>query len=635
MDVVCTAGHVDHGKSTLVRALTGMEPDRFDEERRRGLTIDLGFAWAELSAGGRARTVAFVDLPGHQRFIANMLAGAGPAEVALFVVAADEGWKPQSQEHLEILDVLGIASGVVCVTKVDAVTPTRVEEVTSDLRTRLATSSLADAPVVAVSAQTGDGLDELRSALLDVLEQRHSMISTGPPRLWVDRVFTVKGAGTVVTGTLTGGRLHVGDAVELRPGAHRGRVRGLQSLEQVVPTAAAGDRVAVNITGAGVGQITRGQVLTTSEAAPATPAIDVWLRTVGDRVAGRRGAWHVHAGSGRWTGRLRPYGAAQVQDEGFARIALDAEAPLQPGDGFVLREAGSRTTVGGGIVLDTDPPQVRGAAARARRVAALQERLSALRRNDRAALLALAVREHGVLAAAEAAGRAGLPVAAVPEAARAHGLLPLGNGFADAAAAARWGGAVAEALREYHGTHPLERAAPRDVALTAATAAGCPPSYVAPLLVVLGQMQRIVAEGTGLRLPDHGVALSPADQQAKDRLLSALNRTPFAPPGLHEAATAAGASPALLRELEVAGDLVRLGPDLVMTSAAVRQAATELQGLYARTGPLTAAQAKQAWGTSRKFALPLLEELDRRGITRRNGDVRDVIIPNPLPPSDR
>ena len=633
MDVVCTAGHVDHGKSTLVRALTGMEPDRFAEEQRRGLTIDLGFAWASMTAGGRTRTVAFVDLPGHERFIANMLAGAGPLEVALFVVAADEGWKPQTAEHLEILDVLGVATGVVAITKIDGVDAARIAAVQAEIAKRLDGTSLEGARMVAVSARTGHGLDDLRDALLTAVEQRKTQTPLGLPRLWIDRAFSIKGAGTVVTGTLTGAPLRVGDEVLVRPNGPAGRIRGLQSLQQPVSAAQVGDRVAVNLAAIAKEDVGRGQVLTTRDAA--TTRADVVLRTLGDRVAGRRGAWHLHAGSGRWTVQLRPFEGPAIAGSGYATVTFDAPAPLQPGDRFVVRDAGSATTVGGGVVLDADPPATRGTRQREARLEALQRRHRAVEAGDRSELLALHVRERGVVAAAAAATGLGLPLNVANAAAKEQGLLPLGNGWADPAAVAGWSVAITTALQQYHRTHPLDRSAPRAVATGAAVAGGCPPAYTADLLTLLVRLQRVLSEGTGVRHPDHGVTLSAPDQQARDRLIAALEKQAFAPPRLSEAVQAAAASPALVRELETSGLLVRLGPDLAVTPTTVEKAHALLHRQFTASGPLTAAEAKVALGTSRKYALPLLEELDRRGITRRNGDVRDVTEPRPLPPTDR
>ena len=624
MDVVCTAGHVDHGKSTLVRALTGMDPDRFEEERRRGLTIDIGFGWTAMHAGEAERTVAFVDLPGHERFIANMLAGAGPAEAALFVVAADEGWKRQSAEHLDILDLLDIRCGVIAITKTDAVAHDRLRDVRADVAQRVAGTSLARAPIVAVSAATGDGLDALRAALVTALGARSRSRASGAARLWVDRAFTITGAGTVVTGTLAGGALQVGDEVQVAPAGRRARVRGLQSLKVAVQRADAGDRVAVNVTGVDRDHVTRGDVVGHVEGTAAATTVDVWLRTVAGEQVSRRGAWHLHAGTGEWTVKVQPLDTTTLEGDGYARLLLETPAPLAIGDRVLLRDAGRRTTVAGGRVLDTAPLPLRGGRARAIRVEQLAARRAALVDHDMAVMLRLHVAERGACPVTDITRALGIAPAAIGAIAREAKVLPLGAAVADPAAAARWGGAVGDALRRHHAEHPVDRGAPKDVALRAADAAGCPPAFAPDLLTVLVRTGRVVAEGAGVRLPEHTVRLSSRHQRAADALVAALAQAPFSPPRLSEATAAAGADAALVKELEAAGTIVRLGPDLAMTAEALEEAAILLRARYAAAGPLTAAAAKETLGTSRKYALPLLEELDRRGITRRNGDVRDV-----------
>ena len=622
MDVVCTAGHVDHGKSTLVRALTGMEPDRFDEEQRRGLTIDIGFAWTALPDGDATRTVAFVDLPGHERFIGNMLAGAGPVESTLFTVAADEGWKPQSSEHRDILDLLDVRAGVIAITKTDAASPEQLTATRASVADEVAGTSLAGLPIVAVSAVSGSGLDELRDVLLRALAERRGARTSGRPRLWVDRSFSIKGAGTVVTGTLIGGDVSVGADLVVMPGRRRVRVRGLQSLQQQVTHAAAGDRVAVNLSGIDRDAVGRGDLLTVPDVAPATTLLDAEVRTVDGAQIGRRGAWHLHAGSGEWPVSVRPLEQGPLAGGGYVRLLVDRPAPVAVGDRFVLRDAGRRSTVAGGVVLDTQPPAVRGARQRSARVAQLQARAGALAAGDWAALLTLHVQERDIVAAPEAAAAVGLTAADADQAARAAALVPVGSAWAHPRAVGAWAAAVREALTAFHRAHPDERSAPRDLALRSATTAGCPPWAATDLVGILVRTGRAAIEGAGLRLPDHGVQLTPQQQQARLALLSSLERSPFAPPPLAEAATAAGVGPTLLKEMEAAGDIVRLDKDLAMTAAAVTQAAALLRERFLASGPFTAAQAKETLQTSRKFALPLLEELDRRGSTRREGDIR-------------
>lgn len=619
MRVICTAGHVDHGKSTLVKALTGMEPDRFAEEQQRGLTIDLGFAWSDIGD----HTVAFVDLPGHERFVGNMLAGAGAVDLALFVVAADEGWMPQSQEHLDILDLLGVRHGLVAITKGDTVDAETREMAEELAREQLGGSAFADVDVVTVSAVTGEGLDRLAARLAAVLDAAPPPADEGRPRLWVDRAFTVRGAGTVVTGTLSGGSLALGDDVAVLPAERSARVRGLQSLKADVGEVAPGSRVAVNLSGLDRGEVSRGDALGKASQWTAVRAFDAWARALPGAAIDRKGAWHVHAGSGERLARLFPIEGAAMET-GFVRVEIDGALPLAAGDRFVLREAGRQATIGGGVVLDADPPNRPRGRQRSARAEALATRHEALRAGDRARLLACHVAERGAAAAARTAAVTGMTAEAAAAAAAEHSLATLGAAWAHPDAVARWTSAVTEALAEYHRAHPVDRAAPKDVAARAARAAGCPQMLLDDLLVALVREGTLAAEGPRLRNPDHAVRLDAAQEQARTTLLDALAASPFAPPRLEEAATAAGASAALVRELEAAGDLVRLTPDLAVTGGAVDEALERLRGAYAAEGPLTAARAKEVLDTSRKFAVPLLEELDRRGATRREGDRRHV-----------
>jgi len=618
MRVVCTAGHVDHGKSALVRALTGMEPDRFAEERRRGLTIDLGFAWAPIAG----HTVAFVDLPGHERFIANMLAGAGAVDLALFVVAADEGWMPQSQEHLDILDLLGVSSGLVAVTKADTVDADTLGFASELITEQLAGSSLQGVPIVGVSATTGAGLDELRKLVGEVLDAAPAPVNRGRPRLWVDRSFSIRGAGTVVTGTLAEGTLRTGDELMVLPAARAVRVRAMECLKAPVSQAPPGSRVAMNLVGIERREVGRGDALGRHGQWLAASRIDAWVRALPGYEIGKRGAWHVHAGSGEWLARITPVAGKPIADDGFISIELEGAAPLCAGDRFVLREAGRRATVGGGVVLDPDALPRRRGVQRAARVEELGRRLAAL--DDRATLLALHVTERGGAHAARAAAAVGLASDELAGAIEQHRLLVLGSALAAPEAAARWSAAVTAALQAHHRANPVERVAAKDLAARAAVTAGCPPQLAGHLLDALARSGTIVAEGPGLRHPDHAVRLDPAQAEARRSLLAVLDTTRFNPPALGAAAAQAGASPALLRELEAAGDLVRLGPDLAMSAGTITAAIARLQTAFAAEGALTAARAKEVLGTSRKYALPLLEELDRRGATRRRGDVRDV-----------
>lgn len=333
MHVIATAGHVDHGKSTLLRALTGMEPDRWAEERRRGMTIDLGFAWTTLEEG---ETVAFVDVPGHERFLGNMLAGIGPAPAVMFVVAADEGWKPQSAEHLAALDALGVSHGVLVISRSDLARP---GPALASARQELASTSLNGIESVCVSAATGAGMDDLRAALSRLVAALPPPDLAHPVRFWVDRAFTIHGAGTVVTGTLTAGTLAAGDHLAIAPGEHLVRIRGLESLKAPVSEARAVARVAVNLRHLQVSQVRRGSALLTVEAWEATSLVDIRASApLPPEVL-------VHVGSAAVGARVRPFGAD------VARLTLASPLPLWIGDRLLLRDPGSRR-----IVESSAPP---------------------------------------------------------------------------------------------------------------------------------------------------------------------------------------------------------------------------------------------------------------------------------------
>jgi len=613
MHVICTAGHVDHGKSSLVSALTDMQPDRFAEEQQRGLTIDLGFAWFDLDD---EHTIAFVDLPGHERFIGNMLAGAGPIEVALLVVAANEGWMPQSREHLQILDLLGVRHGVVALTKIDAVDGELVELAELEVLEALEGTSFAGAPIVHTSARTGAGLDALCDALREVCDRVGAAADRGRPRLWIDRAFTIRGAGTVVTGTLGGGALRVGDELAVLPGGVRGRARSLQSLDIDRTVVAPGSRVAVNLAGVDRDAATRGAALVRPEQWRSTRAFDAWLRVLpGERVRST-GAWHVHIGSSEHVARVWPLADRQIVGPaaGPVRIELRGACVVEAGDRLVLREVGRGATVAGGPVLDPVPPSRPRGPQRQVRASQLSARFDAI--DDRRRLLALHTAERGAVAISDARAVTGATDVRPPA-----GVESLGDHYADAARLQRWADAVTGALADHHAANPLARAAPRPVVDRALAEHGCPAAVVDDVVGWCERAGVVVREATGLRLPDHRVALDDDQRRARDALLAALDADPFAPPSLSDTAAAVGVSRPLLAEMESAGQVVRLATDIAMTSTAVDEAAALLRAAAAE-GPLTASRARQVLGTSRKYVVPLLEELDRRGITRRTGDTR-------------
>ncbi|WP_371785554.1 selenocysteine-specific translation elongation factor [Streptosporangium subroseum] len=626
MHVVATAGHVDHGKSTLVRALTGMEPDRLEEERRRGLTIELGYAWTTLPSGER---LAFVDVPGHERFLATMLAGVGPAPAVMFVVAADEGWMPQSEEHLVALEALGVRHGLLVVTRADLADPAPAVR---QARLRLAASGLGEAPALAVSGRTGQGLDELREALDRLVATLPAPDPGAPVRLWIDRAFSVRGSGTVVTGTLPAGTIATGDELALPGGPVR--VRALECLKEQVTSATGVARVALNLRGRVVPE--RGQALVTPGAWTYTDLVDVRLSaagaagTAGAAGGGLPGARPVpdgppvpadhdprsraargpsppdgrdlprrltaHLGSAAVVCEVRPLGGEIV------RLRLAAPLPLHVGDVLLLRDPGRDRgevrVLAGASVLDVRPPALR------RRGAA----------RDRAALLAAAVPDEAFLLGTHRLLRAGdlLAMGCAPA-----GAPVCGDWHADPAHWARLGERLAEEVRRHAAEHPLEPGLPLEAARHEL---GLPDRRLvaalvrSPLAVTDG---RIMSGPAGLPAP---VAL------AVRRLGAELSARPFLAPEAGRLAEL-GLGPRELAAAVRAGGLLRVADGIVLLPGADARAVELLARL---PQPFTVSQARQALNTSRRVAVPLLEHLDRKGLTERMDEVhRRCRIPSP------
>jgi selenocysteine-specific elongation factor len=604
--VIATAGHVDHGKSALIVRLTGIEPDRFEEEKRRGLTIDLGYAWCTLPSG---RNVGFVDVPGHERFIGNMLAGVGPVRLVLFVVAADEGWKPQSEEHLEILDVLGLSGGVVALTKRDLVDAETLDIAIAEIGEHTEGTALAGAPIVPVSSRTGEGVDDLRVAI-DAMLAAAPAPEPARTRLFVDRVFTIKGAGTVVTGTLTGDCLAVGDESELFPTGTIARIRSLQTHKESEDRACPVSRVAANLVGAERQRLERGDVLGVPGSWRPTETIEAVLRPVRGlaRPVTGRGAFKVYAGAAEADAKVRFLDATSLEPgaRAFVRIRLSRPLVLDVFDRFVLREAGRRETVAGGTVLDVAPPRRPGAD--------VAERLRARETASRDDLTALLVRERGALRVAEAAQLTGTST----------GLPAIGAWLIDDDVSAEVRSSLTASLSAFHAERPLEEGAAAPVAraavLAGLRAAGAPadPELAGAVIDHLAADGTVVVTDGSVRLPSHRVAMD-AHSQDVDRLLSAVGGEHEAtPPNLPELGRLGIGrdviEAAARREL-----VVRVPPDLVFTPAFAARAESLL---LAATDGITVSAFREALGTSRKYAVPLLEWFDARGVTRREGDVR-------------
>lgn len=575
MDVIATAGHVDHGKSALVRALTGMEPDRWVEERRRGLTIDLGFAWAALPSG---RTVAVVDVPGHERFIGNMLAGIGPVPAALLVVAADDGWSAQTAEHVAVLDALGVRHALLAVTKADLADPAPV---LADVRERLTATSMGAVTGVAVSALTGAGMPEFTAALERLLADLPAPDPQAPVRLWIDRAFTIRGAGTVVTGTLAAGSVAPED--RLRLGDRDVVVRGVQSLGRAVERAQATARVALNLRGVAVEEISRGAALLTPGAFRSTAELDVSLvAPVGDRLPAEA---VVHVGSATVGARLRPLDGAVV------RLRLEAALPLRVGDRVLVREPGTRRVLGADV-RDVDPPALR------RRGAARQRGAELAAQPDGAAGAAADLARRRIVRTADFTAM-GWPV---PAGADEHGPWLLAPGLA-AELAARVPGVVTR----YRALRPLEPGPPADVVRRALELPD------AELVTALVRPPLVLRDG---RVVDGAAELPPQVQGAVDAIRARLAGDPFAAPEVPDL-TAAALGPRELAAAVRSGQLVRIAEGVYLAPGIAETARARLADL---AQPFSVSQARQAWGTSRRVAVPLMEWLDARGITARLPD---------------
>ncbi len=570
MTVLATAGHVDHGKSTLVRALTGVDPDRWAEEKERGLTIDLGFGACDLPSG---RTISFIDVPGHTRFLRNMLAGVGAVEACVFVVAATEGWKPQSEEHLRILDLLGVSTGIVALTKIDQVDDELRELAELDVAEHVEDTFLDGAPVIGVAALEGLGINELRVELDQLVDRLGPPRDRHHPRLWIDRAFAPAGAGAVVTGTLIEGSLANNDSLEVAPLGQRGRIRGLQTHHQTLDSVGPGHRVAVNLSGLAHTDLERGQVLVEPNEWHHTSVLDAELTVLHSlrHDLSRRGAYAAYFGSGEFPARVRIIGRDKLSpgDTGAIRLYLANSLPLLPGDRYILREHGRDETVGGGVVLDVEPQLP---ASRAQPDQSIER----------------VVAERGwvdVEHLRRITGQAVAPTA--------------GHWVVDP-------GELARALDEVSGL--IDEAGALGLDLS---------SLTEQQRSVLDQIDDVTVEA------GRAVKGEPIDPLADHPYVDALEAAPFQPPGPD------GFDRAEVRELVKRGTIIESN-GIFFAASAVNEAVNMLAAAL-RESPdgLTIAEIRDLLGTTRKFVLALADWFDRNGITRRRDDYR---IPGPRLP---
>lgn len=617
MYVIGTAGHVDHGKSTLVEALTGIDPDRLREEKERGMTIDLGFAWLQLPSGNET---SIVDVPGHERFVNNMLAGVGGIDLALLVVAADESVMPQTREHLAILDLLHVERGLVAVTKRDLVDDDWLELVMADVEEALEGTVLEHAAIYAVSAMTGEGLPELIGAIDSMLDDTPPKRDVGRPRLPIDRAFTISGFGTVVTGTLIDGRIATGQDVELVVAGKPTRIRGLQTHKKGQTEAQPGTRVAANIINVSQDEVIRGEVLTTEDWLRPTDAIDVRLRVIPDAPHPLRHNMFVtvHTGSSEVVGRLRLLEEDMLQqgETGWAQIKLETPLAVVKGDYYVIRS--NRTTLGGGNIVQTHARRHR------RRHAPTIERLQVMELGSVQDVLLKTIEtsEPGVFE--DLVNRANMDADTVQSELQdmaAQGLvLPLGNGGIGRGGyvftMGGWNGVTEKAqqsLEAYFNQFPLRRGAPKEelrnrLGMTA---------QVFNLAVTKLQEQAVIEEdGALVRLPGYEPTLTEEQDRQVEAYIRTLESEPFSPP------TDEPLDDEVLNLLDEQGKVVRVSETVVYSADAYEKMVGIVSDYIRENGEISVANVRDVLGTSRKYALALMDYMDHKRITRRVGDAR-------------
>lgn len=630
--VVGTAGHIDHGKSTLVRALTGIDPDRLKEEKARGITIELGFAHTTI---GDTR-VAFVDVPGHERFVRTMLAGVGGIDCVLLIVAADESVMPQTREHFDICRLLRIPRGIVVLTKADLADADTLAMVREDVAELVAGSFLERADVIEVSASTGDGLDALRAAIAAQAAVTGRRPVDHAARLPIDRAFTMKGFGTVVTGTLVSGRIRVDDEMVLLPSERRVKVRGIQVHGAAAAEAVAGQRTAINLGGVDVAQIDRGETLTMPHSLSVTRRADAVIDLVASTKALKHGARvRMHNGTAEVLGRVSIAGeAGDVAPGGraFVRLRLERPAVLTRGDRFIIRAYSPPVTIGGGVVLDPAPtrPGVRSADGLA---SLMKLDLDAARPEaDAVASLVLAAGLVG-LSREALVSRAGVAPPAVPamlEALAARGAVSAGDRVVAASHLARAGETLVKLVTAFHRAQPLSEGLPREEAREKVSSNADPAVF--EKIVADLKKARVLVGSDRLALATHTVAASGEDARLRGAIAAAYQAAGLKPPDAATVQAAAGAPAAMVEKITAVlireKVLVRLDT-LTFHADALQVLKDEIRALKgsAAGGQATVdvAAFKDKYGISRKFAIPLLEYLDRERVTRRTGDARLVI----------
>ena len=626
MKVLATAGHVDHGKSRLVQALTGINPDRLQEEQERQMTIDLGFAWMTLPYGEQ---VGIIDVPGHRDFIENMLAGVGGIDAAMLVVAADEGVMPQTREHLAILDLLEVERGVVALTKTDLVEDKWLELVSDEVMQLLEKTHMINLPIVAVSAMTGEGLDSLVTALSGIIRDAPPRRDIGRPRLFIDRVFTISGFGTVVTGTLVDGYLRVGQEVEILPSRIKGRIRGLQTHKTKIEEAVPGSRVAANLAGVEVRDLSRGDVATNPDTYQPTQLVDVRLQLLSDAVSVIKHDQQVKLfhGAAQRLARVRLLGMETMYpgDQRWLQLVIDKPLVVSRGDRFIVRRPSPGATLGGGRVVDAHPTR-----RHRRKDPELMERLERLLQGTPSQVLAQSLISLGPISIRRAIQHSGLtPEAALQaiEELRAEGeLKALEDGLLVPSSevlvmdGSTWEGLqdrIEWELQSFHQSNPLRTGMPREELKSRLRLEGKVYSAVLRFAVEEGV---VIVDGTRVRSIHHAITLTTSQQQDVNALLQRFQASPLSPPSVKECNQAVGAD--LMAYLLESGRLIQVSPDVVFTTEAYHEMVDAVCRALDEEGTITVAKVRDRLNTSRKYALALMEHLDDIGTTVRDGDFR-------------
>jgi len=619
--IVGTAGHVDHGKTTLIQALTGVNTDRLREEQERGMTIDLGFASLTLPNGQR---VGIVDVPGHERFLKNMLAGAGGVDVALMVIAADESVMLQTTEHLEILQLLEVQQGVIALTKADLVDDEWLGVVEEDVRTALKGTFLEDAPIVPVSSVTGQGMPDLLSALEIACDAVEARDSSGPFRIPVDRVFTLTGFGTVITGTLISGTIRVGDQVEVMPSGLQSRARQIQVHGQRVDRAEAGTRVAVNLAGLEVADLARGDVVTAPAMLKASTLLDVRLTLLANAAhpLKNRARVRFHSGTAEILGRLRLLDRDELKpgDQAYAQFRAETPAAVVKGDRFVIRSYSPMVTIGGGVVIEPN-------ARRHKRFdKGTIESLETASKGTPEELLEQVLRQSTAGMSPQELLKKVQAESALESLKQAGKVVQLEGGrLMHASVLAQHASTIRDALFGFHATHPLKPGMSREE-LRGLAAKGIDNRTFASILAHLEEAGRIATSDTSVRLPDFEPCLAPKQQSALDSLSRALLDAGLNVPDADEFLQATGLPKSEARDildlLVFRGEIVKIAEGMCLHATTVRQAEETVRGFLQENGKFTVSQFRDLTGTSRKYAVPLLEYFDSKRVTRRVGDER-------------